>query len=615
LPLKSTVDGIRAFVAAAQTGNLVAMPRQAFSSDGRAATVVGGAASTGPPLRHYWPSGALALTGLIATALAGWQLDRWAQARDKERFTAEARLVVQMIEQKMERYESALGRLRDACARNNGEISSADWGGWVTHTLGQSYHYPNLVCLVVAPRITPEQRAAFEQRAAAQVTAHPGRILTSRAEADYWFPIWRRSAKSGFNEPALGDDLLAETPQHPSFERALGATVGWVTERPARLDSQQGESQVGFWFAVPLRPVEFTNRIAWQRPYESEEQAAGRRDDQRARQATGLLAAFLGGDLFLNEFNATNAKVRVQLFTSATPTPDTLLNPGQAPLSPPRCSHDAVMPWYGWRWTARITSTPLFDAAMLRYRAWLVWGVGAFLSLGSAAVLAWQMRGRWREAALAEQLRAALSRQERLSRDLHDGTLQSVYGIGLALQRAQHLLEKRPLDAAGQIKETTSALQRVIAELRDFIRETDSGAREDVPLSEALEGVIAHLKLGTVMKLELDVHPEADQGLSAAQSLQLLNIAREALSNSIRHSGGRHVRITLAQQNGIIRLEVADDGCGFVPEIARHRGHGLENLAARVRELGGKHRCETASGAGCRLVVEVPSTTNRPPDE
>ncbi len=562
--------------------------------------------SAKPPWRNYWLALALAFAGMGVTAFAGWQLDRWAQARDLERFAAEARLVVQMVEQKMERYESVLGRLRDVCARNNGEMSSADWGGWVTHTLGTSYHYPNVICLLVAPRIIPEQRMAFERRAATQVTGHPGRIVTTRIDADGWFPVWRRSAKAGFNEPALGDDLLAETAEHPSFESALGATVGWVAERPARLVSQQGESQVGFWFVAPLSPLEFTNRIAWQRPYETEKQAAARRDEQRARQATGLLAAFLGGDLFLNEFNAGTSKLRVQLFSSKDPTSDTLLNPGQTLPPQPRHTHDSAMRWYGRTWTARLASTPEFEAASLRYRARVVWGVGAALTLVVAAVVAWQTRGRWREAALAAQLRVALARQERLSRDLHDGTLQSVYGIGLALQRAQRLLEKRPADVAGQIMETTDALQRVISELRDFIRETDPGARENVPLGDALAGVIAHLKIGTEMDLQLEVMPGSDRELTPAQSLQLVNIAREALSNSIRHSGGRQVRIALEQQNGIVRLQVADDGNGFDLKAAQHGGRGLANLAARVLEVGGTHRWETVDGRGCRLIVEVP---------
>lgn len=550
------------------------------------------------------------VVGLSLTAVAGWQMERWAVARDAEQFAAEARLVVQLIEQKMERYESALSRLRDACARNHGEISSLDWGGWLANTLGMAANYPNVRLVVVAPKVPRDQREAFEQRAKAQVGDHPGLIVTSRSEADTWFPVWRRSAGTWPGDPALGDDLLAETPRHPSFEKALSATIGWVGSRPAQRISAEGNVQVGFWYVMPLRPLEFTNRIQWKSSGETEEQAARRRDEDRSRQATGLLAAFIGGELFLREFNEATAKVRVQLFTSKTPMADNLLNPGHALPIKPRHAQDAVMRWYGKPWTARIASSPGFEASSLRYRAGLVWGMGALLSLGVAAVVAWQTRGRWREAALAQKLREVLSRQERMSRDLHDGTLQSAYGLGLALQRAQRLLEKRPQDAARQIAETTVVLQQLIAEIRGFIRETDPSTREEVPLGEALAGVVSHLKLGTEIEPQLNVQPNADDGLTPAQSLQLLNIAREALSNCVQHSGARRVQIRLEQSSGVVRLEVADNGRGFDPAAAQGRGRGLVNLAARVRELGGTYRWETAAGQGARLTVEAPLSPN-----
>ena len=136
-----------------------------------------------PPWRRYGAAVLLAILGLMATAVTSSQLARWARARDEERFTAEAGLIVGMIEQKMERYESAMGRLSDAFAPENGEVSERNWSGWTTHTLGLSYHFPNVVCLVVAPRITGEQRAAFAERAKAQVTGHPGTITTARPKA------------------------------------------------------------------------------------------------------------------------------------------------------------------------------------------------------------------------------------------------------------------------------------------------------------------------------------------------------------------------------------------------------------------------------------------------
>lgn len=563
-------------------------------------------------IRCYWLAGVLLLVGLAGTGWVGRQVSHWAQARDTERFQTECRMIVGMIEQKMERYETALGRIRDVCARDHGEVSSANWNGWLVQTLAMADNYPNALCLVVAPKVPRKQRAAFELRAKAQVNEHPGNITTSRSEAKYWCPVWRRSARAGLVSPILGDDLLAETATHPSFEPALARRFGWVTEWPARLSQGDGTAVTGFWYVLPLRPLDFTNRIQWERLHETGNEAALRRQRLLSQRATGLLATFIGGDQFLNQFNAGTNLVRVQVFTATEPSPEMLLNPGQPPPANARFVHDDIRHWYGRRWLARFTSTPVFEAGSLRYRAALVWWMGIPLSLAGSGAVAWQTRGRLREAALAAQLRQALGRQERLSRDLHDGTLQSVYGVGLGLQRAQRLLEKRPDDAANQLGDSTRALQRVVGELRDFIRESDPTTREEIRLGQALAGVIAHLKLATEIEMELVVAPGADDGLTPAQSLQLLNIAREALINAVRHSQAHGVRIALAWTDGTLRLEVADDGCGFDMTAALETGHGLHNLAARVRELGGAHRWETASGRGTRLVVEIPTRANQP---
>jgi len=557
-------------------------------------------------LRRYWLAGVLGFVGLATTFLAGLQVDRWARASDAERFTTESRVIAGMIQQKMGRYEAALARLADACARSRGEISATDWNGWL-NTLQFHVNSSSIRCVLVAPKLQPADREAFGQRAASAVPGHPGTIRTSTPDATEWAPVWQRWVAEDVVAPELGEDLLVEGLRHPTLEPALGATYGWVSLKTS-LPGIDGRSRPGFWFAIPLQPLEFTNAITHQLPGEPDLIASMRRWRQRADRSTGILAAFVDGDLFLADFNSDNGPRPewIQLFTTKSPDPESLLNPAHSPPPNPRFSSDLVMPWYTRRWTARFHSTPAFETGSQRYRAWAAWGIGSVLSLGAAAMLAWQTQGRLREAALAGQLREALARQERLSRDLHDGTLQSIYGVGLGLQRARRLLQNHSADADPQIADSTRALQGVIGELRAFIRDSDPTTREEVPLGEALKGVIGHLDLASEMKLELEVAPGADHGLTPAQSLQLLNIAREAVSNSVRHSKADRVRVRLDQSDGWVRLEVSDDGSGFNPETAEREGRGLRNLVARIRELHGIHRWESAVGQGSRLIVEVP---------
>jgi signal transduction histidine kinase len=549
--------------------------------------------------RDYGLAWVVVVVGLALSAAAGAWVDRWAKARDEERFDAECRLTVEMVQQKMERYESGLARLRDLGSRYEGEIPNTAWYNWVTQVLDAKVNYPAVRILTCAPKVTVEKRAEHEARG---LTNFGGvyAIATTKTNAAYWLPLWSFWVpKDGMNIPTR-TDLGDGVPGRASFSDALGVTFGWISERPVRA----GDKEAGFWFIIPLSPDELRAKAR---------SALGKVDDVdqrhriRTERASGVLAALISGDRFLREFNAAarSRLLQVQLFTHPQATPRSLLNPRTFLPAEARFTKDIVMSWYTRRWTLRCHSTALFEGASLRYRAWLVAGMGCVLSLGAAGAVASQTRGRRREAALAGQLRETLGRQERLSRDLHDGTLQSVYGVGLGLQRAERLLEKRSAEAGSQLAGTRLAMQRVVEELRAFIRQSDPTLHEEVPFGEALRGVVNHLKSATEMELELDLPPGVDRGLTAGQSLQLLNLAREALSNSIRHSRGHKVRVALGRTAEWLRLEITDDGCGFDPG-ARHEGRGLANLTARVREIGATQRWETAPGRGARLIIDLP---------
>ena len=97
------------------------------------------------------------------------------------------------------------------------------------------------------------------------------------------------------------------------------------------------------------------------------------------------------------------------------------------------------------------------------------------------------------------------------------------------------------------------------------------------------------------------------EALDARQSMHLLQIAREAMSNSLRHAQARSTVVSLKRQNGRVRLEVRDNGLGFEQGARATRGHGLRNIAARASELGAGSQVLSAPGQGTRVVVEIPT--------
>jgi signal transduction histidine kinase len=104
----------------------------------------------------------------------------------------------------------------------------------------------------------------------------------------------------------------------------------------------------------------------------------------------------------------------------------------------------------------------------------------------------------------------------------------------------------------------------------------------------------------------LDVDSAALDRLTADQLRHLLPIAREAMSNSLRHSGAHAGALSLQLHEGWVRLIVEDDGVGFDAATVQRHGHGLKNLETRVKKLGGHLEVVSGVGQGTRIVCDFP---------
>jgi signal transduction histidine kinase len=107
-------------------------------------------------------------------------------------------------------------------------------------------------------------------------------------------------------------------------------------------------------------------------------------------------------------------------------------------------------------------------------------------------------------------------------------------------------------------------------------------------------------------QFQLEVDPSAANRLNPTQATQLLHIAKEAMSNSLRHARASALVVSLLPTNTGLRLEVFDNGEGFNPQALDAKGHGLRNMTARAREIGADLQIISAAGQGCRILVNVP---------
>jgi signal transduction histidine kinase len=208
-------------------------------------------------------------------------------------------------------------------------------------------------------------------------------------------------------------------------------------------------------------------------------------------------------------------------------------------------------------------------------------------------------------ARLQDQLHrlAVLEDRERIAKELHDGAIQALFAVGMNLQGSA-LLEGSD-DLRARIENAVEELDRVIGDLRNYIFGLRPGILADRQLDQALQGLAEEFqqRSGVLAIAEVDPAVAAELTGRAADVVQL---AREALSNVSRHAEAATCRVSLYREGDRGVLEVDDDGRGFDPAKATGTGHGLRNLRERAEGLGGRAEIHSAPGEGTRVRVTIP---------
>ncbi len=208
-----------------------------------------------------------------------------------------------------------------------------------------------------------------------------------------------------------------------------------------------------------------------------------------------------------------------------------------------------------------------------------------------------------------QMLRWTLDQQERLALDLHDGSIQSLYGIGLGLEYVLQLIGNGHQEIAGRLETARSGVNDVIAELRNFIVGEPADFVLPVDLDGAIESLVHAAHHMTPTRFTLDIDPEALAQLDAETSTQILFVLREAISNISKHARATTSAIRLGLAGDRVRLDIVDNGVGFDLESRQGSGHGLDNIHTRAQKLGARLDISSTPGRGTSLTLRFPRDT------
>lgn len=204
-----------------------------------------------------------------------------------------------------------------------------------------------------------------------------------------------------------------------------------------------------------------------------------------------------------------------------------------------------------------------------------------------------------------ERRGALLEERAAIARELHDSLAQSLAFLKIQVARLQAALRAAPApdpaatETASQLRDGVSSAYRQVKELIAAFR-VRFGQHGLVP---ALEDAVEEFSQRSALTISLDCRLD-DSRLSVNEEFHVLQVMREALSNTVRHARAAHVAVSLVgTPDGTVVATVDDDGRGFAAGGDHPTHYGLSIMRERAASLGGELAISAREGGGTRVCL------------
>lgn len=265
-----------------------------------------------------------------------------------------------------------------------------------------------------------------------------------------------------------------------------------------------------------------------------------------------------------------------------------------------RSANDLVIvrepPW----WTPRrlVTALVLLGVATILAALWI------FVLRRQVSRQTRALRGRIENEAILEE-------RQRIAREFHDTLEQDLAGLTLRLDAATaRETDRKRMDLLEGARHLVTRIQTETRSLVSDLRDTHG---ENAPLDESLRGLCAERDLELAPTIRLDVGELPALPSRTVHHLRM--ITREAITNVWKHAGAGTVDVRSREENGVLVLEIADDGRGFDVEAETHGvpGHfGCMGIRERARRIGAEVSWKSEPGNGTVVTVRLPLNSRHP---
>jgi signal transduction histidine kinase len=219
-----------------------------------------------------------------------------------------------------------------------------------------------------------------------------------------------------------------------------------------------------------------------------------------------------------------------------------------------------------------------------------------------------------REALRGQLLRQVVSAQEaerqRVARELHDATGQSLTAIGLGLRGVSNTLRQDTDKAAENLRQLEGLVARSLDELQRLIADLRPSHLDDLGLPAALRWYAGEVQNRTHLNIAVEITGEPHP-IDPLINTALFRVAQEALTNVVKHALATHVTMRLEFRPATVMLQVEDNGCGFdMGARAERPAWGLLGMEERALLLDGHVTIRSQPGQGTCVEMTIPYHSN-----
>jgi len=204
--------------------------------------------------------------------------------------------------------------------------------------------------------------------------------------------------------------------------------------------------------------------------------------------------------------------------------------------------------------------------------------------------------------------------RNRISRDLHDSTVQSLTSLGHKMEYCSRIVDRDPIQVKLELQAMGELNKEIINDMREIIYDLRPMSLNNLGLVSTIEAYCLHLRRSSNVEIEFKAEGK-EKELDSVSSVTLYRIIQEACNNAIRHSKGRKISVSISFGDDSVKTMISDNGVGFdlqdiekqAKEKSRHC-FGLQIIKERVRLLSGSLFIDTKPGEGTKIAVTIPNS-------